>query len=68
MHKNLDYFSQETPYLSATENKQLLLFREDIDAYCENHTKNTNTLSGHIAQLWYVKAGGTYSNHWSLKN
>jgi hypothetical protein len=28
--------------------------------------KHTNTLCGQNAELWYVKAGGTYSNHRAL--
>jgi hypothetical protein len=42
-----------------------MLFGETVAVYCENHTEQTNTLCGQNAE--YVKAGGTYSNHWSLK-
>jgi hypothetical protein len=44
-----------------------MLFRETVAVYCENHTEHTDTLCGQNAELWYVKAGGTYSNHWALK-
>jgi hypothetical protein len=43
-----------------------MLFRETVAAYCENHTKHTNTLSGQNAEFSYVKAGGKYSDHCAL--
>jgi hypothetical protein len=36
--------SQDTVYDSATKTNQLILFREAVAVYCENHTKHTNTL------------------------
>jgi hypothetical protein len=44
-----------------------MLFREISYVYCENHMKHTNTLRGQNAELYYVKAGGIYSNHSALK-
>jgi hypothetical protein len=44
-----------------------MLFGELIAVYCENHKEHTKTLCGQNAEFWYVKAGGTYSNHWALK-
>jgi hypothetical protein len=44
-----------------------MLFGETVAVYCENNTKHTNTLCGENAEFRYVRAGGTYSNHWSLK-
>jgi hypothetical protein len=44
-----------------------MLFRETVAVYCENHTEYTNTLWGQNAEFLYVKAGGTYSNHWAPK-
>jgi hypothetical protein len=29
----------------------------------ENHREHTNALCGQNAAFWYVKAGGTYTNH-----
>jgi hypothetical protein len=29
----------------------------------ENHTEHTNTLCGQNTEFYYVKAGGTYTNH-----
>jgi hypothetical protein len=45
-----------------------MLFRETVAVYCENHTEHTNTLCGQNVEFQYVKAGGTYSNHWALKS
>jgi hypothetical protein len=45
-----------------------MLFGETVAVYCENHTEHTDTLCGQNAEIWYVKADGTYnSNYWSLK-
>jgi hypothetical protein len=52
--------SQETHFFSATKPNQLMLFRETVAVYCENHTEHTDTLFGQNAEFWYVKAGGTY--------
>jgi predicted Zn-dependent protease with MMP-like domain len=36
--------SQETHYVCATKPNRLLLFREIIADYCENHTEHINDL------------------------
>jgi hypothetical protein len=41
--------SQETHYVSATEPNQLMLFRETVAVYCENHTEHINALRGHFS-------------------
>jgi hypothetical protein len=46
----------------------LTLFKEIIAAYPENHTKPINTLCGQNAELFIIKAGGTYSYHCALKS
>jgi hypothetical protein len=66
--KNPVCTSQETRYVSATKTNQLMLFRETIAVYCENHTKHTNTLCRQNAEFWYVKSSGTYRNCWALKD
>jgi hypothetical protein len=38
--------SQGTHYVSATKPNRLILFRETIAVYCENHTEHTDTLCG----------------------
>jgi hypothetical protein len=42
-------------------------FREMVAVYCENQTKHTNTVFWENSELSYVKACGTYNNHWALK-
>jgi hypothetical protein len=36
--------SQETHNFSATETSRLMLFKETVTVYCENHTEHTNTV------------------------
>jgi hypothetical protein len=45
-----------------------MLFGETVAVYCGKPTEHTNTLCGQNAEFQYVKAGGTYSNHWALKS
>jgi hypothetical protein len=40
-----------------------MLFRETVAVYCENRTKHINTLCGQDVEFYYVKEGGTYTNH-----
>jgi hypothetical protein len=54
---------QETHYVSTTKPNRLMLFGETVTVYCENHTEHTDTLCGKNAEVWHVKAGGTYTNH-----
>jgi hypothetical protein len=44
-----------------------MLFKEIIAACWEYHTKHIKSLWGRNAQLFIVKAGGTYSHHKGLK-
>jgi hypothetical protein len=57
------YTSQETHYISTTKISRLMPFRETNAVQCENHMKHTSTLFAKNSEFWYVKAGGTYSNH-----
>jgi hypothetical protein len=61
IYKNSVRTSQETHYVSAKKPNRLMLFRERVAVYCENHMEHTDTLCGQNAELWCV-----YSNHWSL--
>jgi predicted Zn-dependent protease with MMP-like domain len=36
--------SQETHYVTATKPNRLMLFRETVAVYCENHTEHITTL------------------------
>jgi hypothetical protein len=56
---------QETHYVTTTKPNRLMLFGETVAVYYENHTEHTNTLCWQNAR--YVKADGTYSDHWALK-
>jgi hypothetical protein len=47
--------SQETHYVSTTKPSRLMLFRERNAAYCENHTKHTDTLCGQNAEFSVLK-------------
>jgi hypothetical protein len=47
----------------TTKLNRLMLFGETVVVYCENHMEHINTLCGQNAEFWYVKAGGTYTNH-----
>jgi hypothetical protein len=67
MLKNSIRTSQETHYVSATNPNRLILFRETVAVYCENHRKHTNTVFWENPELRYVKACGTYKNHRALK-
>jgi hypothetical protein len=60
--------SQETHPVTATKPNRLMLFGETVAVYCENHTEHTDTLCEQNAEIYYVKAGGTYSNQWILKS
>jgi hypothetical protein len=56
--------SQETHYVSTTEPNRLMLFRETVTVYCENHTEHTNTLCEQNVELFHYKAYGTDSYQW----
>jgi hypothetical protein len=38
-------------YVSATKPSRLMMFRETVAVYCENHTEHTDTLCGQNAGL-----------------
>jgi hypothetical protein len=44
-----------------------MLYREIIVVCFEINTKHINTLRGQNVELFKVKLGGTYSNHWALE-
>jgi hypothetical protein len=43
--------SQETHYVSATKTIRLMLFRETVPVYFENHTEHRDPLCGQIAEF-----------------
>jgi hypothetical protein len=55
LYINSVHSSQETHYVSVTKTNRLMLFRETVAVYCENHTKQANTLCRQNAEIFYVK-------------
>jgi hypothetical protein len=51
LYTNPVHTSQETHYVTATKPNQLMVFRETVTVYCENHTEHTNSLCGLNAQF-----------------
>jgi hypothetical protein len=51
--------SKKTQLFPITKISWLMLFREIIAVYFENHTNEINTLCGQKTELLNVKAGGT---------
>jgi hypothetical protein len=51
--------AKKTLHLSITKISWLMLFKEIIAVYFENHTKATYTFSGQNTELLIVKAGDT---------
>jgi hypothetical protein len=47
--------SQETYYVSATKPNRLMLFRETVAVYYDNHTKHTIILRVQNAEIFNVK-------------
>jgi len=45
-----------------------MLHREIIAVCSEIHTNHINIQYGQDVELGIVKLGGTYSNHWTLKD
>jgi hypothetical protein len=59
--------SQETHHVSATKPNRLMLFRDIIAVYLENHTEQTKTLFGQKAGFMSVKAGGVHSYRYTFE-
>jgi hypothetical protein len=65
--KNPVRTSRETHYFSITKTNRLMLFREIMEVYSQNHAKHVNTPCGQNAGLFNATGGGTYSNHCALE-
>jgi hypothetical protein len=65
IYKNSVHTSQETHNVSTTKTNRLMLFRETVAVCCENHMEHTVWAE---CKFLYIKAGGTYSNHWALQD
>jgi hypothetical protein len=55
IYKNSVRTSQETHYISATKPNRLILFRETVAVYCENHTEHKDILCGQNAEFFIIK-------------
>jgi hypothetical protein len=55
--------SKNTRPITVTKINWLMLSKEIIAAYTENHMKPTNNTCEQNVGLFIVKAGGTYSYH-----
>jgi hypothetical protein len=60
----IQFLLQRKQYVSMTTINWLMLFREIIAVYSENHTKPTNTLYGQNTELVNIKAGCTCGCHY----
>jgi hypothetical protein len=58
---------KKTQPMTITKISWLMLFKEIIVVYSENHMKAINILCGKMEELLIVKEGGTYSYHLALK-
>jgi hypothetical protein len=70
--KRVCFVSGPSPYravntVSVIKASQLMLYREIIAVCSEIHTKHINSLCGQNVEFVNVKPGGTYGNHWALK-
>jgi len=55
---------------SRSSNQRVMMYKEVIAVRSKiyEYTKRIiNTLAGQNVELWNVKPGGSYSNHWALK-
>jgi hypothetical protein len=59
--------SKTSQHISMTTVNWLMLFKEIIAVYSENHAKPINTLCGHNSELSNVKVAGACSKHYALK-
>jgi hypothetical protein len=57
----------KTQHFTITKINWLMLFREIIGVYSQNHTELINATCGKNAGLLKVEAGGAYSYHWASK-
>jgi hypothetical protein len=61
--KNSDRISKKTPHFTITNFNLLMLFKEIIAVYSDNHAEPVNTKY----RILFIKASGTYRYHSALK-
>jgi hypothetical protein len=62
IYKNPVRTSEQTHYVSATKPNRLMLFRETIAFYCENHTEDTD-----LHKLHGRNVNGTHINYCAVR-
>jgi hypothetical protein len=65
--KHSFHASKKTQPISITRINWLMMFKEIITVYSENHMKPINILCGQNEELMIVKSGSKYSYYWPLK-
>jgi hypothetical protein len=55
VYKDPVRFSHETYYVSAKKTNRLILFRETVAVYCENHTEYINNTVGKVQSYKVLK-------------
>jgi hypothetical protein len=66
--KNSARTAKKTQHFTITKINWLTLFKEIIAVYTENHRKPLQTLWEQGTKLLIIKAGGTHSYHWVVKD
>jgi hypothetical protein len=56
--------AKKTQHFTITKINWLMVFKEIIAVYSENHTKPINTICVQNAMLLVAKAGGNFSYQW----
>jgi hypothetical protein len=64
----MEFLTHRKHCISITKTKRLMLFKEIIFVYSENHTKRINTVSDRIAEMLNALAAGIYSYDFDLKD
>jgi hypothetical protein len=60
-------FHQKSQCNFATEPNRLMLFRETVAVYCENHTEHTNTLCGQNVEFCNIYKSSSYLTRNTLR-
>jgi hypothetical protein len=67
MFRNSIPVSQKERLAFATRTNLLPVLGGIMAVYCENHTKNVNTLCGQSAEFFVLKVSDAFGNHGAFK-